>query len=377
MKCSLIRHWVKIVAGLFWLSAKLICPAQSSPTNLWTLRVASYYSDSSPALAANGTIYQASFEGKLLAVTPQGNVTWTFPINSEIKSSPAIADDGTIYFGARDRKLYALTAHGKLKWAFLTGAWVDSSPAIGSDGTIYFGSWDTNFYALNPDGSKKWVFPTDNIIVSSPAIGRDGTVYFGSHDTKFYALKPYGKLAWSFSTGGPIVSSPAIGSDGTIYFTSTDGNLYALRPDGSELWRLHTGGATESSPVLDENGNLYLAVGPCILSVDRNGKKRWDWCSPVPIDATPAVAADGAIYFAAPWRSLFAFQNDRTDLWHVSTIANIIASPMIGNDGTVYVCDGQFLYAINSTNHLAPPAKSSWPMFRANPRHTGRVQNGK
>jgi hypothetical protein len=39
------------------------------------------------------------------------------------------------------------------------------------------------------------------------------------------------------------------------------------------------------------------------------------------------------------------------------------------------VCDGQYLRAINSTNGLAPPAKSSWPMFRANARHTGRVQS--
>jgi len=31
------------------------------------------------------------------------------------------------------------------------------------------------------------------------------------------------------------------------------------------------------------------------------------------------------------------------------------------------------LHAINSADRLAPPAKSSWPMFRANARHIGRV----
>ena len=366
----------KIIAGLvFCLCAQLPCPAQTEPTNLWVFRVSEGNADSTPAVAADGTVYQANFAGKMRAVSSQGRLLWTFQINTEIKSSPAIADDGTVYFGARDRKFYAVTPQGHLKWSFATGAWVDSSPAIASDGTIYFGSWDTNFYALNPDGSTKWVFPTGDIIVSSPAINREGTVYFGSEDKKLYALKPDGKGLWSFATGGPIISSPAVGMDGTVFFTSLDGNLYAVGPEGSERWRLHTGGTTESSPVLDEKDNIYLAVGACIWSVDRNGKKRWDWCSPVAIDASLAVAADGAIYCPAPWRSLFTFRNDRKELWRFSTDGNLSASPVIDAGGTLYLCDGINLRAINSTNGLAPPAKSSWPMFRADARHTGRVQN--
>jgi hypothetical protein len=48
------------------------------------------------------------------------------------------------------------------------------------------------------------------------------------------------------------------------------------------------------------------------------------------------------------------------------------ASPAIGGNGIIYVADGRFLQALVATN--APPlAKSSWPMFRANLRHTGRV----
>jgi outer membrane protein assembly factor BamB len=375
MKHSIISHSVKIIAGLFCLSAQFICRAQSPPTNLWMLRVSDYLADSSPAVAADGTIYQAGFAGKMWAITPQGHVKWAFKINSEIKSSPAIADDGTIYFGARDRKFYAVTPRGKLKWTLTAGAWIDSSPAIAGDGTIYFGSWDANFYALNPDGSKKWVFATSNIVVSSPAIGRDGTIYFGSHDKKFYALRPDGKLLWSFTTGAPIISSPAINPDGVIYFTSTDGNLYALRPDGTELWRLHTQGVHESSPVLDENGNIYLSVNPCDFSIGSDGKIRWQWCSPIPIDASPAVAASGEVYFSAPWRKLWAFHPNGTELWSVDLAGDPVASPAIGSNGTVFVCDGPYLHAINSTSGLAPPAKSSWPMFRADARHTGRVQN--
>jgi hypothetical protein len=42
----------------------------------------------------------------------------------------------------------------------------------------------------------------------------------------------------------------------------------------------------------------------------------------------------------------------------------------------IYLPDARNLIAMAVTNG-APLAKSSWPMFRANPQHTGRVQNAK
>ena len=91
------------------------------------------------------------------------------------------------------------------------------------------------------------------------------------------------------------------------------------------------------------------------------------------VDATPAVAANGDIYCSTPWRKLVAYLPDGHERWHAETMGNLTASPTIGNDGTVYVADGHFLHAINSPAGLPLAARSSWPMFRANPRHTGRV----
>jgi outer membrane protein assembly factor BamB len=364
-----------LIICAFSVAASIASLAQPAATNLWQLPVSHFDGESSPAIARDGTIYYATFDGKLLAITPAGEIKWTYEMGHEIKSSPAIAEDGTVYFGARDRKFYALTPHGKLKWTFATGAWVDSSPAIGADGTVYFGSWDKKFYALKPDGSLKWTFATSNIIVSSPAIGADGTIYFGSHDKKFYALQPDGMLQWFFLTGGPITSSPAIAADGTIYFTSTDGCLYALKPDGTEWWRLRTGGFTESSPVLDEQGKIYLAVNNTKTCVSADGEKSWDYGSPLLIDNSPAAAANGLVYFATAWGDLSAFNAQRQVVWSAMIGTGVIpnSSTMIGADGLIYVGDGRNLYCFAATNS-APLAKSSWPMFRADARHTGRVQ---
>ena len=358
-------------ALIFLFSAQFISSAQPA-TNLWTLELSIYDCDSSPALAPDGTIYQTTFDGKLFAVTPQGEIKWTFKTAREIESSPAIADDGTIYFGSRDRKFYAVTPQGKLKWTFATSAWNDSSPAIATDGTIYFGSWDTNFYALNPDGSLKWKFATGGIIVSSPAIGPDGTIYFGSHDKNFYALAPDGNLRWKFATQGQIVSSPALNSDGTIYFSSTDGNFYALNSDGSEKWRLHTGSACESSPALDGNGEIYIGDNNSKAGISESGQLLWRYGAPLFVDATPAVTANGCAYFPTAWRELQALDNKGNLRWSLSTADAAKNSPVVGSNGIIYLAGGRNLMAIAPTNSPTL-AKSSWPMWRADSRHTGRI----
>ena len=128
-----LPHSVRTTVWAVLLGAAIVCPAQPA-TNLWQFTLPDNRNASSPAIAPDGTIYQATFPGDLVAVTPDGRPKWDFKAGREIKSSPAIAEDGTIYFGSRDWKFYAVSAQGRLKWTFPTGAWVDSSPAIGADG---------------------------------------------------------------------------------------------------------------------------------------------------------------------------------------------------------------------------------------------------
>lgn len=352
--------------------------AHAEGTILWSLQIGPW-SDSSPAVDANGVIYISTWEGKLWAINPDSTVRWTFSTGFEIKSSPAIGADGTIYFGCRDHKLYAIRPDGKKRWAFKTGGWVDSSPAIGTDGTVYFGSWDGKFYAVSPNGAKKWDFATDGLIVSSPAIGRDGTIYVGSHDKKLYALNPDGTKRWEFTTGGQIISSPAIGSEGTIYITSVDGKFYALNPDGTKRWQLYTGGITESPPVVGPDGTIYVGVNSNYCAITRDGQISWRYTiwqsSPrEAIYSSGALAADGTSFFSSDDRHLFALGPDGKFLWNVFLVYGTASSPAIGPDGSVYVLNrdpAKGLYAIKGTETLA---RSSWPMFRANPQHTGCVQ---
>jgi outer membrane protein assembly factor BamB len=366
-----------VVLALLLLTVSVRADDTNVPSQLWKLKIPGYtfVTGSSCALAPDGTIYQCLFDGRMLAISPEGAIRWKFKTGREIWSSPAVADDGTIYFGSRDRNFYALTPDGKLKWQFATGAWVDSSPAVAADGTVYFGSWDKNFYAMTADGKLKWKFATSNLITSSPALAADGTIYFGSHDKKIYALTPDGKLKWSITTGAEIDGSPSIATDGTVYIESTDGNLYALRPDGSELWRYHTGGYTASSPVIDRDGNLYLAVNRDQIVLTRDGKRTWFHPTDVPMDMSWALAANGRIYMSMPWLSVGCIdpQHSWPPVWYFTMQFNLCSSPNLNPDGVVYVSDGGNLYAFQPPD-ISPLMKSAWPMWRANPQHTGRVQ---
>lgn len=346
----------------------------NSIESLWKLRLPDYGSESSPALATDGTIYLGTFYGWLLAVTPDGKVKWKFKSDSEITSSPAVATDGTIYFGSRDRKCYALTPKGKFKWAFITEGWVDSSPAIATDGTIYFGSWDHNLYAVNPDGSLRWKFATSNVVDSSPAIGADGIIYFGSHDKNFYALKADGTLKWKFPTGGEITASPAIGADGTIYISSTDGNFYAIATDGTQRWRTHTGDFGSSSPVIDTTGNIYFAVTNSQMSLTPEGKIHWRFGVDTSVSHSAAVTSRDEVFLSRPWLRSGVINAEAKVLWNFISSANLNCSPNISPAGQIYFTDGPNLYALQPPTNAVPPAKSSWPMWRADAQHTGRVQ---
>ena len=340
-----------------------------------------FYSESTPAMDTNGTLYVISGEGILRAIEPYPyqSIKWTSRFPVEIKSSPAIGDDGTIYFGCRDRNFYAVSPQGKTKWHFKTGAWVDSSPAIATDGTIYFGSWDNTFYALNPDGTKRWTFATGAPIDSSPAIGADGTIYFGSHDKIFYALNPNGSRRWAVTNEGAIISSPAIGPDGAIYYSSVDGKLSVLNADGTVRWQKLTGGITAASPVLGTNGSIFVGVNTNFCAFSADGKplwshRIWQYRHDDYIHGAAAVGADGRVYFGSDDHRLWRLRCSDGDWlpWHTWLSSPSRSSVLIGQDSTVYLVS----YAIHlfGLTNVTTFADTSWPMFRADPRHTGRVR---
>ena len=101
------------------------------------------------AVDQDGSVYTGSYDHKIYALNADGTERWEFVTGGAIVSSPALAADRTIYVGSDDGTLYALrTENGKPRWSFATGSHICSSPVIGHDGTIYVGAGDHNLYAI-------------------------------------------------------------------------------------------------------------------------------------------------------------------------------------------------------------------------------------
>lgn len=347
-------------------------------TNLWQAEVG-LFNRSTPAMDTNGGLYLTTWNGRLLALNPDGSRRWQFKFNFESVSSPAIGENGVIHFGSRNHRLYAVDQAGRKRWEFPTGGWVDASPAIGAEGTVYCGSWDRKFYAVAADGKKLWDFPTGGPIVSSAAIDAAGRIYFGSHDRKFYALNSDGSKRWEFTTGGAILSSPALGSAGEIFFTSVDGKFYALNPDGARRWDLQTGGVSSSSPVLGPDGTIYISVNQTHCAISPEGKLLWQrgFWHPQPGyfgETAAAVLANRAVVFTGGDGYVMTVPADNGAnewLWNYWLFGPSYSSPLVGPDGTVYVM-GQ-AGKLERLQQSVPLAQSPWPTARGNAQRNGRA----
>ena len=73
----------------------------------------------------------------------------------------------------------------------------------------------------------------------------------------------------------------------------------------------------------------------------------WKFETESSVISSPAIGADGTIYFGSTDNKFYALNSDGSVLWTFDTEDSIGASPAIGADGTIYFTseDGK-LYAI-------------------------------
>ncbi len=377
---SVFRRWV--IVAFFACAGVLI--AQQEGTRRWAVNVQGYITLSSPAVSADGSTVYVGVErgggGRVVALTADGVRKWDVGLAEPVDSSPSVGPDGTVYIGCVDGRVYALNpANGATKWTFNSRGFVTSSPAIGLDGTVYFGSSTGKLHALTPEGGERWNFVTGGGIDSSPAIGADGTIFFGSDDKFIYAVSPAGGLKWRFATGGRVFASPAIGPDGTLYVGSGDQKMYAISPEGALRWEFLTNGDIQSSAALGADGTVYFASADGNFyalnpALDEGQRVKWVTGIRASAASTAAVRGDGVIIFGADDDKVRALNpSDGSLRWIFSAADDVESSPIVAPDGSIYVgsFDG-FLYKING-NGSPLSAYSSWPAFRRDLTHAGRV----
>ncbi len=98
-------------------------------------------------------------------------------------------------------------------------------------------------------------------------------------------------------------------------------------------------------------------------AVDAAGQKRWEFVTGGVVDSSPAIGADGTVYFGSHDGKFYALKPDGTLKWAFPTGGAIVSSPAIAADGTLYITsvDGNF-YAVS------PEGRKKWQL------HTGGIR---
>jgi len=288
---------------------------------------------SSPSIGRDGTIYFGSDADRLVALYPDGRERWLFsteqPVGKDERpeagrfdadTSPALAADGTVIFGSHV-DLFALRAtSGSVRWVFAAGvgkAKIFSSPALGYDGTIYFGTQGRYLFALDSSSKVLWHVKTGRDNDSTPAVGDDGTVYFGSDDGVLRAFAPGGTPRWEVQLGAPIRAPIAVGHDGTVFASIYGEHPYiaAFAPaDGAERWRFHIAPGKgdlygiQSGALVDKDGYVYFGGRDGrVYCLSPAGEQVWSYETGDQVDSGPALGPDGTLYVGSDDGRMYAF----------------------------------------------------------------------
>ncbi len=183
------------------------------------------------------------------------------------------------------------------------------------------------------------------------------------HDTHHTGRSPYnttgnppGVMKWSFKNNkiGALYGSLIIDNNGIIYFGGLD--FFALYPNGTLKWQYPINGWSESCPTIDDNGTIIVATAygdpNYIYAIYPNGTIKWRYWigGATDILSSPVIGSDGTIYFGCG-QSIVALFSNGTLRWQHSTNHLVYSSPAIGDDGTVYCgCHDTCLYALYPNN---------------------------
>ena len=347
------------------------------------------------ALGADGTLYAASEDGFLYAVDPAGNQQWTFSAGPML-AAPAVGADGTIYITNTDEKIFAVNRDGTQQWAFGGGPFADKSMgqiAAALDQNYIYTPWRAGLHAMRlTSGYSDWTAGVGFKRSGSVSVLSNGVVVY-SGVGRLDAVYENGRTLWQYPVMDPpmtvdmitrnngripagnfwVDSGIAVGTNGILYACGTESRLVALGWDGTFKWEFKTKGRTlnRAAPVISSDGTIYFASGDGMLyALNADGTQKWAVDTVGAISTTPILAEDGTIYVAGNG-VLTTVSPEGKIVETIGAGAPGESSPTLAADGTLYVVTsvGKITAFAGSHGGLM---NSAWPKFQGDLANSGR-----
>ncbi len=194
-------------------------------------------------------------------------------------------------------------------WEYDAGGHIPASPVLGGDGLIRVHSGDGWLHAIDQSGYRDWepVPVGEPLGWASPVVDIDGNTYISAYGGGILKVsgrgnfknKPFFRTRQKFDSTGLIYQ-------GVLYIGSEDAFVYAIEL-GEETGR-----------------NAWDQL-------DNRGKTEWF------INSAPALAPDSTIVVAGRDENLYGFHRDGKVAWKLHISGQMLASPVIGANGDIFV----------------------------------------
>ncbi len=342
-----------------------------------------------PAVDAEGRVF-ACLQNEVVALSLEEDapqVLWKFPTKRLIPASPSLGPDGNLRVHSLDGLLYCLTREGSLAWNPLrVGDPLGSAtPLSDLEGNTWVCAAAGGLLKIDPGGHMEdRAYFRSPLQFNSTGLIFDNTFYVGGEDQFVHAIdlsQPRGRELWGESTnqgrtGWYINGALAMLSDLTLIVTSRDDHLYNFAMDGSQRWKVKLPGQALGSAVVDAENRVYLGLnqvdrGSLVCIDSRTQRIAWSYATDRPVESTPAIGADGTVYFGDNQGTVHAVDSNGKALW-TATLGVPIRSPavMICDQRVVFGLDNGLLAALECES---PKPTAGWPKFLGTLEQSGTV----
>ena len=323
----------------------------------------------SAAMALQGNLlYFPTSQGDLAAYDVDGHLAWRTPLGSALSTTPAVAADGTVYVATVLGRVFALGPRGVVLWSFNTGNPIVTSPVIGHSGWIFVASTH-NLYALSTRGVPERITELPEMVTSPLALDADDNLFYVDAAGSAWSRTLNGLRRWSSAGSTTLITnaaSPVISAGAVVLsasFSTPPADKYSIsgtvvQTDGTPLQNaiISTGTIPATTATTDATGRYTLnglvngtytltpalatyGFTPSSLSVEVNGAsvtgKNFTSRGPgYSISGTVSVGTTGG-------------------LEGVTVTESIYGSTTFTNSSGVYILDGLALGAYTVTPQLA------------------------